>query len=752
MIPPLKKTERRVIARLLAAWVFLMAFGVPHYAYAYIDPATTTYIIQIAAALVITLGVSFSIVLYRFRMVITQLWVRLIHPSRKTAEQERAGQSPESSAEGLSQLAARSARMHEFVLEGSPVPPEKAHGFVKGDVWYTEALDQAFSKREAQEAGAGHKKAGSQADNKKAATSKPGSLKERLSFVWDDQRSFKLRLALAALASAGIVFTVLVFGPLELFATSPNDMLFTLGDFAPALLLVAFIVFAVLTAVLMLLKGKLFDNALCVVIGLLLACYIQATFFNGFLGQLTGDTIQWQDYRLDALLNLLLWVGLVVLFFVVRLLSKKIWQAVVVFIPSALIVMQLVALVSLSGSLFAAPDPGEQDLVLTKEGTLELSNQQNVVVFLLDKFDQTYISDLESKDPHFFERLEGFTHYTDYLTRYSYTYPSIAHSLTGLKNDYEKPSSEYLPEAYGQHLFVDDLVESGWTSRLYLSGGYDYSSKQLLEGRVENLVDTSEEGNGYNPADDFSVSLKLVEQLNQLSALRYAPTGLKSLFWMSSTDVSEVIVDARNEYTSGYQAEFMDDLMTTGLSAESEDPVFMYYHLDGSHRPHYLGSDGYEVPSGESDPLVQTEGCFKIIFEYLDQLKELGIYDDTTVIILGDHGVKGETLAGLFYKPADATTEPLTRSAVPVSDSNLVPTIVEQAGITSTADAAQDLTFTEVTEENTPVRKVVQHYRNKQKDYVLSIYEIRGEAANKDNWELLSQEESGLNYWMEQRT
>jgi len=58
--------RRRIV---LAYWVVAIGAFMPCAAHAYIDPATTTYIIQIMTALVVTLGISLSIFLYKFNML-----------------------------------------------------------------------------------------------------------------------------------------------------------------------------------------------------------------------------------------------------------------------------------------------------------------------------------------------------------------------------------------------------------------------------------------------------------------------------------------------------------------------------------------------------------------------------------------------------------------------------------------------------------------------------------------------------------
>ena len=55
---------------------------------------------------------------------------------------------------------------------------------------------------------------------------------------------------------------------------------------------------------------------------------------------------------------------------------------------------------------------------------------------------------------------------------------------------------------------------------------------------------------------------------------------------------------------------------------------------------------------------MQMKACFKIVYDFLDQMKALGVYEDSTIIILGDHGKSMDKTnldyavrTGLFVKP-----------------------------------------------------------------------------------------------------
>ena len=61
------------------------------------------------------------------------------------------------------------------------------------------------------------------------------------------------------------------------------------------------------------------------------------------------------------------------------------------------------------------------------------------------------------------------------------------------------------------------------------------------------------------------------------------------------------------------------------------------YHLYGAHSPYYLTEDASLDYS--SNPIAQWKGCLKIVYDYLEQLKEKELYDKTSVIIMADHGL-----------------------------------------------------------------------------------------------------------------
>lgn len=72
-----------------------------------------------------------------------------------------------------------------------------------------------------------------------------------------------------------------------------------------------------------------------------------------------------------------------------------------------------------------------------------------------------------------------------------------------------------------------------------------------------------------------------------------------------------------------------------------------------------------------------------ILEEYLNQLKELGVYDTSAVIITADHGDVHESPV-FFVKVPEERHEKITVNNAPVSHREFLPTLAEYAGLNYT--------------------------------------------------------------------
>lgn len=156
----------------------------------------------------------------------------------------------------------------------------------------------------------------------------------------------------------------------------------------------------------------------------------------------------------------------------------------------------------------------------------------------------------------------------------------------------------------------------------------------------------------------------------KLVALRYAPSLLAPVHWMYSGEFEQWKSTENKAAYSLNDAVIYQRLMTQGLMATAEEPCFRFYHLGGVHSPYLLDRDLNYISDGSGTEEEQGLGTLHIISEYIKQLKSLGVYNQTTVIILADHGYHEHSYmesCPLLMIKFPGQSHPFTISDIPIS-------------------------------------------------------------------------------------
>lgn len=334
----------------------------------------------------------------------------------------------------------------------------------------------------------------------------------------------------------------------------------------------------------------------------------------------------------------------------------------------------------------------EYDYYLTNDGLYSFSKKHNVVVFLLDRLDYDRILEVQEENPNFFDQLDGFTLYTNALSEFARTRPGANHILTGYEEDV------YL-------INKRDFLNNSWS------------------GYGENILQVMNDA-GYD-VDLF--------------------TGVWDMFGYPSKFarlVSNMSWDKDLEETTTYEID--DYLFSTGINSMSlslKKSSFKFYHFNGSHNPYTLRADGTKSDKTTSR-LEQTLGCFQIIINTLNKMKELGIYERSEIIIVADHGdaisdykpIQRATAIGLFHKPSGEAGTALKYSKAPVSHKNIPATILKAMGVENYSKFGTPLD--EVAEDAKITRyfyKSVMDSTEKHESYVIK-YAINGDATSLFYW------------------
>ena len=556
---------------------------------------------------------------------------------------------------------------------------------------------------------------------------------KKLKALWSDNRSYKDRLLSSGAVFLLFCYTFLFFGPFEMVAFGGNAMSYGWKDIWWILALPALAVLIIGSLLLSLLRGKLFNYSLNILFCLTLCGYLQAAFMNGELGILNGDAIDWFDKTGVMAANLLFWIGLTVVGSFLLYLNRKLWTRVVRFACLLLVVMQVastfsIVLTSTGGS------NALDDYALSEDGMYEYAQSDNIIIFVLDRMDFDYLEPILRKDPGFFDPLTGFTGFNNATSSYARTQPALNHMLTGSETAYFCPVEDFYKDSWtedGKDLPAALNIQ-GYSVEFYTKLTYLFSDLSYAQKNVANVHPTS-------TVNGVAVLPKLL----QLSAYRYCPIALKPFFWADTNYYNENVLNPsiHTPYQfndAGYAPGFRES------TADRPQGSFKLYHFDGSHSPYTMKADG--TASEESTSVTeQTMGSFHNLYAAFDRMRELGIYEDATIIITADHGsavsdqkpLQKATRIGLFYKPAGNSQEPFAWSDAPVCTENIAATIAKAAGLPDAGNYG--LALDAVTWENQPVRYYYKSIATSGSANEKTIYEysITGDAANFDNWTII---------------
>ncbi len=441
------------------------------------------------------------------------------------------------------------------------------------------------------------------------------------------------------IVSIFLTFTVCIYAPVSVYVSNKDEFWFNLRIMITTP--VVFWVVATLVIVLlgMLLPDKLYHIYLPLVFGAGLCFYLQGNFLSLRVGILNGAKINWADYRVKMWLNAGIWLLILCAVVALFLWKSKMMGKIVMYIAALLTIMQIGSLVVMFTSSLSAEDiTSPVRPVITTEGLYEVG-EENIIVFVLDTFDEEYFRYITEEHPEITDELDGFVFYDNYAGVYPTTVYSIAHFMGGKLFRNEMPMKDWLADTVEHPHYFDELTGHGY--ELYLYTTMTEQIPQKIKEKTKNY--TKAPMQFYNTRTCFSV-------IYRLAACQYFPDIVKPYVWMDGTEIASTgklsseypIYDDANEL-------FKSRLDDSGLK-KKEGKQYKFIHLFGVHEPYRIDEWGNEVDPYWEWPDCAT-GCMRIMLEYLTFLKENGVYDDSAIIITADHGFTEGVYRGVLSNP-----------------------------------------------------------------------------------------------------
>lgn len=454
-------------------------------------------------------------------------------------------------------------------------------------------------------------------------------------------------------------FMICVFAPLEFYLSNKENLFFDGKDLL-YFVVPAFPVVAALLSVFLIFVSKLNHRVSKTMIGLtfgmMIGLYIQGNYDRVDYGAWDGSVIDWNCFRTEGFL----WGTFFVLCIVLAIIftnkadEKKVY-GIIRLISICLILIQLVTLVTLlinKKGLFK-----ESEYVAVENGECEFSNQENLIVLILDSYDSMMLSEIiDGKNGQYYsDILKDFTFYPDTLGMYSYTNLAVPAIITGRNYYNDVTYGEYMENAYRDSDVLNSLRENGWNIGIYSDASFPNDDELVRD--IENCRKIKRTVTSHR---------RLAEYMYRFVGFRYLPQPFKKYCQFYPGDMESKIGSNDEGYTLFGTMNKSFEKLIPAATADRSDKVFKLIHLYGAHPPYHINADNTESEE-ETSELDTCKGNLEMVNDFLKKLKDVGAYDNSTIIICADHGVMQLRQSPLFIVKYKGESHDLEISDTPFS-------------------------------------------------------------------------------------
>lgn len=451
-------------------------------------------------------------------------------------------------------------------------------------------------------------------------------------------------------------FMMSVFGPMEVYLSNKGYFFFPGTDMLGVISVVFLLMIVVSLLVLML--SQIVDNRIYKVIygmfiGGIWSLYVQGNWDLTDYGAWNGNDIEWAEFRLQLIGFAVMWISIwcVCVFFSCKKhnLFKRASRYVCCFLLLILVYTFIVLLIRNNGLR------KEEEYIATTEHELELSSNKNMIILVADTFDGTAFNEIIIQHPEYKGVFEGFTFYRDTMSAYTSTDMSIPMIMTG--NDYRNDMTygEYLCGSYSESILMKWLSDNGWRVGVYTDMLVPQNNDELGIENLQKLLRVS------------SDKITLMRYMYDIVLFRYLPQPLKRYFTFYPDNLkTELCTFDSSDYTVYTEDNLLFEEAIKKMSTDRSEGVFQLIHIDGSHPPFYYTSD-FTLSDNETSYEEECEGIIKLIDRFITELKNDGIYDNTIILIMGDHGYYNSRQNPLLLVKSANETDAFEISDKPVS-------------------------------------------------------------------------------------
>lgn len=425
-------------------------------------------------------------------------------------------------------------------------------------------------------------------------------------------------------ASLLLTVTYAVYTPSSLFLENIEEFLFSYINIIPIIITIALTLFILINVAALCITNE--NNVIyyiSLVFTISLGAYIQRNFLNPQFPTLDGTDIDWDLYVFEGRISVLSWLLIILVILAVTFYYKEKSERVMKYIAYFLSSVQIISLIVL---LITVRLPEEANHGYSTEDQFTVGYDENIIIFVVDTLQASCMEEYLTSGHYPEGQLDDFTFFNNMVSGGANTTVAMPILLTGIEYDPMQSREEYKEEIWDNVPFYDQLHEKGYDIRFF-------SDNASIIGNLDNIAENYQ----ITVTSHIDNYTGYGKQLYKLVNFYLMPQFLKKHFWSSTEAFMDTIENADDSYKKG-NIKFYNDFQTAGGLSAGYDKAFRLYHIYGVHQPYTLNENIETIDEEYGTEQKQLQGIMKMLTLFIDEMKRLGVYDSSTIVITGDHG------------------------------------------------------------------------------------------------------------------
>ena len=265
----------------------------------------------------------------------------------------------------------------------------------------------------------------------------------------------------------------------------------------------------------------------------------------------------------------------------------------------------------------------------------------NVYHIVLDEF-QSDAAMLHLREKNNMAAFRGFTFFTNTIANYLFTYQSFHSYMTGTL--YDGVNYEAWTDHYKNGGLLKDLERNGYRITKYTPAAFDFDAFPSKHFKSEDILREEHKRNGYFIKDFVQIWLaRVMPNFCTNTALAMGlDLGAKIEGYANGVSRKADVPTSVPEGIQPYSAALTLKKVVRDEVNRAPNGEYVFLHVLLPHMPYVLDDQCKYTPTSSDLPINRyyaQAGCaLNLVSQYLAKIKELGRYDDATIIVQSDHG------------------------------------------------------------------------------------------------------------------